>query len=59
MDLIKLSVFPALLRREQASWPLRLGGLGLRSVSPHAPAAFLASCVTTSALQARILGPAF
>ena len=39
----------------QASLPVHLGGLGIRSVSSLAPSAFLASAAGTSALQDIIL----
>ena len=39
----------------QASLPMRLGGLGVRSVSLLAPSAFLASAAGTTALQDMIL----
>ena len=44
---------------EQASWPIRDGGLGLRMVSRHAEAAFLSSWIASFSLQTRILGPGF
>jgi hypothetical protein len=43
-------------QQQQASWPIRRGGLGLRSVLRHADAAFLASFVCSLPLQNAILG---
>ena len=39
----------------QASFPVRNGGLGIRLVTQLAPSAFLASAVSTDALQQDIL----
>ena len=44
------------LQWQQASLPVRLGGLGIRLVSQLAPSAFLASAVGTKELQDAILG---
>jgi len=66
----RLTIFDELLRKAicsianvnltesqwlQASLPIRIGGLGVRSVSSLAPSAFLASAAGTSALQELIL----
>jgi hypothetical protein len=44
---------PALL---QAQLPIKRGGLGVRTASGTAAAAFISSCVSTRALQCQILG---
>lgn len=41
----------------QASLPVRLGGLGIRSSSVLAPSAFIASCHGTAALASQLLPP--
>ena len=43
----------------QASLPVHLGGLGIRSVSSLAPSAFLASAAGTKELQDVILPPTY
>ena len=40
----------------QASLPVKLGGLGLRDASSHAPAAYIGSCTTTRDLVRRLVG---
>ena len=41
----------------QASLPLDLGGLGIRSVSAHSQAAYVVSCLQTDRLVGQLLGP--
>ena len=41
----------------QATLPVDLGGLGIRSVATHSNAAFVTSCLQTEPLVAKLLGP--